>query len=51
MTDLSSCENCLERNENIVVFWQMWYNFCWNVFVIDRLDYKETICIHNDYRR
>ena len=37
---IANVKNILLWMENVVVFWQRWYNFQWNVFVTDVLKIK-----------
>ena len=53
---IANVKSILLRMENVVVFWQRWYNFQWNVFVTGILNLREstntkTIYIQNVYRR
>ena len=53
---IANVKNILLGMENVVVFWQRWYNFQWNVFVTGILNLREstntkTIYIQNVYRR
>ena len=35
------CKNHQERNGNVVIFMQLWYDFQWNVFVTGVLNLRE----------
>ena len=53
---IANVKTILLGMENVVIFWQRWYNFQWNVFVTGILNLREstntkTIYIQNVYRR
>ena len=53
---IANVKSILLRMEIVVIFWQRWYNFQWNVFVTGILNLREstntkTIYIQNVYRR